>query len=315
MRIALCGLGPWGRTLARTLGELGVLRRAIDPSPAALALAAPELGAVETSGAFGDALAGDVDAVVLATPIATHAALTLAALDAGKHVFCEKPLATSLADARAVQVRARAARRIVMVGHVMEYAPIVLAMRAHLASGALGRVLDVRAERSQPRRASRLADPLWELAVHDVGLLLRTLRRPVQSVSARADGTRVDLQLSLLGGARASLGADADAPDRVRRTRLSAERGVLMLDETEGTLLARAGGLEGLARPLAFATTPPLSRECEAFLAAIRTGAPPPTDVDMGFDVVRVLHAAATSIARGGAPIDLTGPPPRLAQA
>jgi predicted dehydrogenase len=302
-RVALLGLGPWGRVLARTLRELGALRCAIDPDPRALREAAGGLEGVELSSEPSRAHERDVDAVVVATPIATHAPLTLAALDAGKDVLCEKPLALSLEDALAIRARARAKRRFVMVGHVLEYAPVIELLRAQVTASAIGPVRAIHAERLQAARAAREPEPLWELAVHDVGTLLRTVRNAVLGVSARRRAGRVELRLDLEAGVRATLIADAAAPSRVRRTLVQGERGALALDELAGEVVTRGTSTAGSLRA---ASTPPLSLECAAFLRAVRLGRPGPIDVDLGVAVVRVLHAAQTSIERHGArvPVD-----------
>ncbi len=304
MRIALCGLGPWGRTFARTLDELGVLACGVDPSAEARAAARVALPGLALSGSFARALAADVDAVVITTPAVTHARLTLAALAAEKHVLCEKPLAMSLVDAREVRAGARAVGRIVLVGHVLEYAPATAALRDRIARGAIGAIVAIDAERRQAPRCGRASGPLWELAVHDVGLVTRTVRAPIERVVARAHGpAEVEISLDFAGGIRAELRAGTAASTPRRKTVVRGERGWLELDELDHALIER--DCDGVSVAVPYAATQPLRLECEAFLTAIRAGTPPPSDVDMGVDVVRVLDAAASSIALGGAPMRL----------
>ncbi|HYZ70520.1 MAG TPA: Gfo/Idh/MocA family oxidoreductase, partial [Thermoleophilaceae bacterium] len=126
MRVGVVGLGYWGPNLARNLDRLpgAELRWLCDGSEAARARAAPGFPGVRLSAELDELLADpDLDAVVVATHVPSHAELTLRVLAAGKHCFVEKPLALRVADAERAVAAARAAGRTLMVGHLLEYHP------------------------------------------------------------------------------------------------------------------------------------------------------------------------------------------------
>ncbi len=303
MRVALIGHGAWGARLASAFDELGVLAVVCDvAAPAREAARARFLG-VTTTSELDAALADDVDAIALATPSETHAELVVAGLAAGKHVFCEKPLASSLADALRVREAARRSRRVVQVGHLLEFSPAVAALRERVRGGGVGAVERYASERLQTADRGGV-DPLWDLLAHDAGLLLGTLDAPVTLVSARAPrASAIELSIELADGARASLVASYGAPERRRVTRVIGACAELVLDELAGTLveLPRVGA----ARTMAFAPDSALHRELGAFAEAVRTGGPSPVDVDHAVEVVRILHAAERSRALGGAPVSV----------
>ena len=133
MRVGVVGLGYWGPNLARNFATIPgcELTWLCDASPDARARLERSFPAARSTGALDDLLSdGQLDAVVLATPVPTHAELAVAAAEAGKHCFVEKPLATTAADAeRAVDAAARAGK-ILMVGHLLEYHPAVARLKA-----------------------------------------------------------------------------------------------------------------------------------------------------------------------------------------
>src|SRR6185369_13301800 len=129
--------------------------------------------------------APDVDAVVLATPASAHAAHARQALEAGKHVFVEKPLALSSSDAEEVVRAAEQASRTLMVGHIMLYHPVVDRMKQMIKSGELGWLLYLYAVRVNLGTLRRDENALWSLGPHDASIVLHLLESAPESVSAR----------------------------------------------------------------------------------------------------------------------------------
>src|SRR6185369_9122074 len=131
--------------------------------------------------------APDVDAVVLATPASAHAAHARQALEAGKHVFVEKPLALSSSDAEEVVRAAEQASRTLMVGHIMLYHPVVDRMKQMIKSGELGEVLYLYAVRVNLGTLRRDENAMWSLAPHDISVMLHLTGDEPRSVAARGE--------------------------------------------------------------------------------------------------------------------------------
>src|SRR4051794_22917597 len=144
LQVAVAGLGYWGPNIARNLAALPEVELAwcVDPDEGARARHAAAFPSARFTADLGEVLADDtVDAVALATPVPLHARMAIEVLQAGKHCFVEKPLAQSVTEAEAAVEAARAADRVLMVGHLLEYHPGVIKLRQLIDDGTLGRVL------------------------------------------------------------------------------------------------------------------------------------------------------------------------------
>src|SRR3569832_1071894 len=197
IKAAVIGLGWWGQTILRKLKDSAVIRPvlAIDPLEPARAAAAA-LG-VETAPRFEDALAKpEIQAVILCTPQDRHAEQIIAAARSGRHVFCEKPLCTTGADAEAAIAAVGAAGVQLGIGHEHRFEPAVIEMRQRLAAGEFGTTLTLEGNFSQDLflklapdnwRLSNEVNPVGPLSatgIHMVDLSIALLGRPV-SVWAR----------------------------------------------------------------------------------------------------------------------------------
>ena len=190
MRVAVAGLGYWGPNIARNLAALpGVeLAWCCDPSEASRERVAPSFPGARFTGDLDEVLADDsVDAVALATPVPTHAALARRVLEAGKHCFVEKPMAQSAADAEAVVAAAERAGRTLMVGHLLEYHPGVIKLKELIDGGELGRVLYIYGNRLNLGKLRADENALWSLGAHDVSVLLRLAGEEPHEVEARGE--------------------------------------------------------------------------------------------------------------------------------
>jgi len=318
--VAVIGAGPWGANLVRNYHALGVLRAVYDSDPARLAtvagqydgaLAAPNLASILTDPA--------VDAVAIATPAATHGALVAQALDAGKHVFVEKPLCLDIAEGEALAAQASARGRVLMVGHLLLYHPAFRALAALVRGGALGRLRYIYSNRLSLGRIRREENALWSFAPHDVSMILALAGRLPEAVSASAghylsEGV-ADTTLSHL-----HFGEELQAhifvswlhPYKDQRLVVVGEDAMVLFNDgaagADKLLLYRHtahwdGALpvvdKAEAEPVAYEPGEPLARECEAFLAAVDGAAAPPSDAAEGLRVLRVLDACQRSIVSG----------------
>lgn len=324
--VAVVGCGYWGKNLVRNFNELGALRMVCDPAPVQQALArqlAPE--ATVVSG-LADVLASDVAGVVIATPAATHYEVAKAALEAGKDVLVEKPLALTYEDGEALVHEAERTGRVLMVGHVLEYHPAITKLREIVGSGALGDVLYVYSNRISLGKVRREENILWSFAPHDIAVILRVLGSTPSEVSACggsylqpevADVTVTNMLFP--GGVRAHIHVSWLHPFKEQRLVIIGSRRMLSFDDVskklvlydqrveingeEATVISRAG------EDVPFAGDEPLRVECQAFLDSMADRTQPLTDGDSGLRVLRVLRAAQESLERNGQPVKIEAVP------
>ncbi len=320
--IAVLGCGAWGANHVRVFEQLGALRVACDADQARLAELKAVHPDIETDSDPAFVLArDDITAVVVATPPATHAELALAALEAGKDVLVEKPMALSIEDGERLLETTERAGRVLAVGHLMEYHPAVRRLQELIAEGALGRVREIYAHRLNLGKIRLVESALWNLATHDVAIMQRLLGTTPQEVSCSASqGVRAGVADSTLttlrfpGEVRAHSFASWLHPFKEHRLVVVGDRHMAVFDDTadwpaklvlyphrvdwiDGQLpLAQRGE----AVPVPLTPAEPLRAQAEAFLEACVTGQPPIADGHEGLAVLRVLDAAQRSSEAGG---------------
>jgi predicted dehydrogenase len=321
VRVAVAGLGYWGPNLARNLAaidgcELAWLCDASQEARERMAAAFP--GARATADL--DEVLGDetVDAVVLATPVPTHADLATAVLRAGKHCFVEKPLATSAADAQRVLDAAGETGRILMVGHLLEYHPAVRRLKELIDADELGGLYYMYGNRLNLGQLRADENALWSLGAHDVSVALHLIgEEPVECVAQGVSYVRQPVQdvvfcfLRFPSGVVAHLHLSWLDPHKERRITVVGSRRMATFDDMliEGKLtvydkgfdedtsswgeyIARSGDTFSPRIP----NREPLRLECEHFIDCIRTGSTPRSDGASGLRVVRVLEALQRSL-------------------
>jgi len=273
----------------------------------------------------------DVDAVIVATPVHTHYPFARQALLKGKHVLVEKPFVTEVEQARELIELVRRAGRVLMVGHTFEYAAAVNRIRAMLAEGKLGDILYIRSERVNLGLFQKDINVLWDLAPHDVSILLYILGRMPTHISAIGsahvtDGVEdvVILTLEFGPALMANVIVSWLDPRKVRQMTLVGDRKMLVYDDISPNEKVRIydRGVDGPKHYDSFGefqysyrygdiVTPmlkesePLAAECAHFLECIRTGATPRSSGETGLNVVRVLAAAQKSLRGDHARISL----------
>jgi predicted dehydrogenase len=334
INIAVVGSGYWGPNLIRNVANLpeARLHTVCDLNPKALEQNARRYPGVRTTPDYAAVLQdSDVGGVILATPASKHAEMALAALDAGKHVMVEKPLAMSSQDALRLVEKAESSRLVLMAGHVFEFNPAVIALRDLVHNGDLGRVLYLYSARVNLGIIRDDLNVMWNLAPHDFSILNFVLRLSPLAVSAR--GFRLlgrDLEdvafitveypggivahvhvswldpnktrrMTVVGDAKMAVYDDVSQDERIRIYDKSVMRDSIPDMYGEFRLVTRFGDVHIPNLP----TTEPLRMECAHFVACIRSGETPISDGVDGYRVVRMLEAAQQSMERDGLPVPL----------
>ncbi len=328
VRIGVAGLGYWGPNLARNFASLPgcELRWCCDASEEARARAATQFPGVAVTDDLQVLLDDpELDAIALATPVPSHAALAAAVLGAGKHCFVEKPLAQSVADAERAVDAARKADRVLMVGHLLEYHPGVLSLKELADSGELGEIYYIYGNRLNLGKLRADENALWSLGAHDVSvLLLLAGEEPVEAVAHGESYVRPGVEdvvfcfLRFPSGLSAHLHMSWLDPHKERRFTVVGSRQMATFDDMalEGKVTVYDKGFDEDARGYGEYITrsgaifsprlpnvEPLRVECEHFVDCIVTGRQPRSDGVSGLRVVRVLEELQRSLdlsARGG---------------
>jgi predicted dehydrogenase len=188
LRVGQVGLGYWGRNLARVFDDEADLAWLCDASEPLQEEFARRYPNARVTGEFEEMIASDVQAVVIATPVPTHYPLTKAALEAGKHVFVEKPPAMRAAEMEELIGLAEAHGLVLMPGHLLLYHPGVQKLKELVEEGELGEVLVVYGNRQNLGKIRKDENALWSLGVHDLSVILYLLdEEPVDAVAHGRD--------------------------------------------------------------------------------------------------------------------------------
>lgn len=334
VRLAVAGAGYWGINHVRAAASLRSARlvAVADPSDAARARAARLAPSARLETEFDAILAAaDVDAVILATPARDHAAQAVAALDAGKHVLVEKPLALSTVDALRVQAAAERAKKTLMVGHLMLFHPAFERLQQLVRDGELGALFYAYALRVNLGRLRCDENALWSLGPHDVSMVLELFRARPATVAARGQAYLqpniedvVFLNLAFADGKMAQVQLSWLDPHKERRLTVVGAKKMVVFDDASTSEKLRIYD-KGYERPPSFTQfgeyltirqgdihiprvdmSEPLERELSHFVASVRDGTTPRTDAAHAVEVVRVLEAGQRSLMQGGVPIALS---------
>lgn len=327
MKVAVLGHGHWGRNLVRVFHQLGALAAVCEASEAARAEVAQKYPGIrvesDSTAIFAER---NYDAVVIATPAETHFALARAALEAGKHVFVEKPLALRSSEAEKLVALAESRGRALMVGHLLRYHPAILKLKELCEQGELGRIEYVYSNRLNLGKVRREENALWSFAPHDVSVLLHLFESLPLQVSTTG-GTYLqpnvaDVTLSTLlfdNGARAHIFVSWLHPFKEQKLVVVGSKKMAVFDDVAAQNklmlfdkdIALVNGNFRVKRPegvpVPIEATEPLRNECRHFLDCIGSGRAPHTDGNEGLRVLLVLQACQKSLQLNGEPVAVGG--------
>lgn len=335
VNVAVVGVGGWGKNLARNYSEMASanLRYLCDLDQAKLDRMSAQMRPGKTTTNYDDLLQDDeLTAIIIATTGETHFDLCRRALLAGKDVYVEKPMVLSTREARELIDLAGQQQRILMVGHLLEYHPVVTELKKLIDSGELGEVRYIYAQRLNLGTVRQDENALWNFAPHDISVILYLLGKKPSDISARGQSYLqkkkniedvVFLSLNFEDQQMGHVHVSWLDPHKVRKITIVGSKRMAVFDDLESTekLKIYDKGAEINTDYDSFAeyvglrfgdiTIPyirvgePLRLECEHFVECVRERKQPLSDGLDGLRVVEVLEAADKSLRDNGAPISI----------
>ncbi len=333
LNVGLVGYGYWGPNLARNISETADVELSFiaERDPARRNLAVKKHSRTKCVSHYRDfILNSSIDAVVIATPAHTHLEIARTALERGKHVWVEKPLAPSAGEAEELCDVAKKVKKVLLVDHTFVYTPAVQKMREIVASKKLGEIYYFDSIRINLGLFYPDVNVIWDLAPHDLSILQFVLNKKVKSVLATGQSFARNhkeniayISLELEDRILAHIHVNWLSPIKVRSTIIGGSRRMLVYDDLnpdEKIRIYDRGvkdfSKDGFYRSMVKYRTgdtyaPYIERkealkiEAEHFIECIRKNKRPMTDGEVGLEVVRTLEAIDRSLSQGGARVEL----------
>jgi len=320
LHFGVIGWGYWGPKIARNLESLphALVTMVADTDVHRLASLKVNQSGIKPTTLPEDVFRSDVDGVIIATPVRTHYQLAKGALEHGKHVLVEKPLTADVAEAEELVALAAEQQRVLMVGHTFEYNPAVNELRKLVQNGDLGRIYYIEAERVNLGLFRSDINVIWDLAPHDISILLYLLGKKPEQVKVQAhahlqpdihDIAHIDLGFA--DGMTAHIQVSWLHPCKIRRVTVIGDARMVVYDDTNPAEMLKIynKGADVHADPVVSyrfgeITIPhidwiePLRLECEDFANSIRHGTQPRAHGGVGLAVVQVLAAAQKALEK-----------------
>jgi len=338
IRVAIVGCGYWGQNLLRNFAELDQAEVTVvcDFEPRALTRAKKRYPSIEICQNYADVLTNErVDAVVLATPVSSHYPYARQALQAGKHVLVEKPLAQSSRQVMDLIRTAEAAGKVLMVDHTFLYTGAVRQMKSLVESGEIGQLLYFDSVRISLGLVQSDINVLWDLGPHDLSIMDYLCEREAVAISATGvkhlntpyeNIAYVTVQFE--DNFIAHFHLNWMAPVKVRRTLVGGSKKMIVYDDMENSEKVKVydkgivqnhdpekrerlltGYRNGDMLAPRLDTTEALRLMAQDFVTSILQKRAPLSDGYSGYRVVRLLEAAQRSIEQNGRLIELRESP------
>ncbi len=324
--VAVIGSGYWGKNLIRNYYNLGALKLVCDKSESIFADLKKQYRDLETCLALTDVLnRDDISGVVISTPAETHFNIAREALLSGKHVYVEKPLVLNETDGEELIALARERKKVLMVGHLLQYHPVFVHLKGLAASGELGRINYIYSHRLNLGKIRREENILWSFAPHDISMILTLANEEPETILTTggnylhqkiADVTTTHLEFP--SGLRAHIFVSWLHPFKDQKLVVVGDRKMAVFDDTQpwpDKLLMyphKINWQNGLpvpakaeAQKVDIPQDEPLRLECRHFLECIQNGTPPKTDGAEGLRVLKILNASQHSLDSNGRKIFL----------
>ena len=334
LKVAVVGYGYWGPNLVRNFVEApeSEVVMVADISEANLKRVSGRYPAIQTTTSVDDIYNNDeIDAVVIATPVNTHYELALNALQSGKHVMVEKPMASSSEQAKHLIQEAQSRNLVLMVDHTFVYTGAVRKIANLVREGELGDVLYYDSTRINLGLFQHDVNVIWDLAVHDLSIIEYVLNKEPRAVSAtgmsHVEGEPENVAYLTIyydDNLIAHVNVNWLAPVKVRRTLIGGSKKMIVYDALEPieTIKIYDKGIEVETAEDIYRTligyrtgdmyspkveaTEALQLEARHFIDCIKNGTTPETDGAAGLRVVKILEAASKSIKNRGSVVELS---------
>jgi len=331
IEVAVIGVGGWGKNLARNYYQLpeANLRYICDLDPAKLEAMQRQYPGTTTTNSYDEVLADpELDAVVIATTGPYHYELAKKALLAGKDVYVEKPFVLEVEHAVELTELAEKGDRIVMVGHLLEYHPVVARLKSMIEAGELGDVYYIYSQRLNLGTVREDENALWNFAPHDISSILYLLGKKPVDVSARGQDYLqrdvedvVFLTISFEDSTMAHIHVSWLDPHKVRKLTIVGSSKMAVFDDLESSeklkvydkgarlsqdydTFAEYVGLRFGDITIPYVKTgEPLRIECLHFIDCVENRKQPRSDGHDGIRVIKVLDAAQRSLKNNGVPV------------
>lgn len=334
VKVGVVGLGAWGWNVARAFGDLKdcQLVTCCDADPKRTASAQKSWPSVTTTGSFDEMLAKDsIEAIVISSPAVTHYELAKQALLADRDVFVEKPFTLSVRHAEELAELADSRKRVLMVGHLLEYHPVVRRLKSMILGRELGDIYYIYTQRVNLGRIRGDENALWSFAPHDLSLILFLLEMDPTDVSVRGQsfiqpGIEDVVFVSLYFGNRimAHIHLSWLDPHKVRKITIVGANKMAVFDDSEASEKLKIYNNHaelpsvrsyGDSIQVRFGDiliprvdmTEPLKLECQHFIDCVKGRTTPLSDAQDGLRVIRILEAAQHSMEHDGVPVRLEG--------
>jgi len=322
VRIGHAGLGYWGPNLARNFGDLADLRWVCDLSPELLAEGAKAHPNARTTSDFDEMISDpELDAVVIATPVITHYELAKRALEAGKHVFVEKPQAQSSAEAEDLLAAAEGRGLVLMPGYLLLYHPAMDQLKELVDSRELGELLYLYGNRQNLGQIRRDENALWSLGSHDLSMILHLVgEEPVEAWARGESFLRSGIEdvvfcyLRFASGVVAHMHVSWLDPHKMRKLTVVGRDKMAVFDDMDTERKVTVYDKGPVQRPAAdwhvregdihipkLSREEPLRRECAHFLSLVEGEGDPLAPARQGLAVIRTLELLQESLDRAPA--------------
>lgn len=311
--IAVIGCGHWGKNLVRNFAKLGSLFAISDPNLEIVKEFSTQYGVENLT--FDDILKEPlIKGVVLAVPAPLHADMAIAAMESGKHVYVEKPLALSENEAKKMLKSSSANNVKIMVGHLLQYHPVFKAVRKIVNKGKLGKLSYIYSNRLSFGKVRSEENVIWSFAPHDISMILSLINKEPTKVRTESSciiqpniSDIATIHMEFKSGLKAHISVSWLHPYKEQKLVVIGDSGMIVFDDTKEwdkkLALYRhtvevSEGLPDIKKSeveyLEVTQSEPLNDECKHFMDVVNNNFDPITDGEEGLKVLKVLEQTSS---------------------